>query len=486
MEGISVIQANRKAKCASRKGLLRWLLIALVLFSATSLATAQSSFRFLVLGDTKDGTATLQAESSQIVSSSLLPKFILYTGDLCSITPPTVNCLDAWKAALNGGNTNQLFNLTFAMRGNHDAENPPTVWQSYFNFGSIASAVGGTNYSAEQLDLTYSFDYGNAHFLVVDCPGGDASTITDSAILNFIDSDLSAAEGRGLTHAFIAFHGPLYYVDGHNSSVNTALVDILNKHPIVSATFHGHEHVLAYVHINSGRISTITHEFEEFVSGGAGAGLYSCAKGRSDWCDSKFGFMTVDVNGTSFTANLYQEGSTTPIKTLTLSKSQPGVTVTVSPASANLQVGHTQQFTATVTNSTQGVTWTATSTIGTVSATGLFTATAAGSGTVTATSIQDTSVSDSAQVTVTAAPTTFSISGTISHGGGASVALSGSATTTTTANSNGNYSFSSLANGTYVVTPTLSGFVIKPASRTVTINGADQTGVNFTAHKPHK
>jgi Bacterial Ig domain/Carboxypeptidase regulatory-like domain len=92
--------------------------------------------------------------------------------------------------------------------------------------------------------------------------------------------------------------------------------------------------------------------------------------------------------------------------------------------------------------------------------------------------------------TSTAAPTTFSISGTItpsSGGSGATVILSGTAGATTTTNASGAYTFTGLANGAYSVTPSNSGFAFTPASTNVTIGGANKTGVNFTAasNKPH-
>jgi fibronectin type 3 domain-containing protein len=38
-----------------------------------------------------------------------------------------------------------------------------------------------------------------------------------------------------------------------------------------------------------------------------------------------------------------------------------------------------------------------------------------------------------------------------------------------------------LANGTYTVTPSNIGYTFSPVSQSVTVNGADKTGVNFTA-----
>jgi uncharacterized protein YjdB len=76
------------------------------------------------------------------------------------------------------------------------------------------------------------------------------------------------------------------------------------------------------------------------------------------------------------------------------------ISVSISPTTATVTAGQTQSFTATVSGSTQGVTWTSTS-VGTVDQNGLFTAVSAGTGTVTATSVEDKTKSATAQVTVT-------------------------------------------------------------------------------------
>ena len=78
---------------------------------------------------------------------------------------------------------------------------------------------------------------------------------------------------------------------------------------------------------------------------------------------------------------------------------------------------------------------------------------------------------------------TWTISGTISPssaGAGATVSLSGASTATGSADASGNYSFTGLANGTYTVTPTQTGYTFTPTSQSVTINGANAASVNFT------
>jgi len=81
------------------------------------------------------------------------------------------------------------------------------------------------------------------------------------------------------------------------------------------------------------------------------------------------------------------------------------------------------------------------------------------------------------------AGTTYSISGTVSGAvaSGVTMTLSGAGTGSTTTATDGTYTFSGLANGTYTVTPTKTGYTFSPTSTSVTIAGANQTGKNFTA-----
>jgi uncharacterized protein YjbI with pentapeptide repeats len=84
--------------------------------------------------------------------------------------------------------------------------------------------------------------------------------------------------------------------------------------------------------------------------------------------------------------------------------------------------------------------------------------------------------------TGTATASTYSISGTITTSTGAAIAgvsvSIGSSSVST--NSSGQFSFTGLANGSYTLTPSLSGYSFSPASRSVTVNSANVTGQNFT------
>ena len=85
-------------------------------------------------------------------------------------------------------------------------------------------------------------------------------------------------------------------------------------------------------------------------------------------------------------------------------------------------------------------------------------------------------------VNFTAGTQTWSISGNVSvAGAGATVTSSGAASASTTADSSGNYSLAGLANGSYTLTPSKSGFTFNPTSQNATVNNANISSLNFTA-----
>jgi hypothetical protein len=287
-------------------------------------AAIAASFRFVSWADTKSALDELASLSTQAVL--LNPTFTIYVGDLES-NGFTLSGMNAWKDAMNGYCDNGMFDITLPVRGNHDADDT-SGWQSYYDLQSTAPGVGATNYSALDEDLTYSLDYGNSHFIGVDVLG-NADHLSPEQV-SWIDNDLAAAEARGLTHAFVYFHGPIYCVGGHCSCTRRTcsldpvvvnLIEVFNEHPIVSATFHGHEHTYAHVHIDDTRIPEVTHPFEQFVTGSAGVDPNDCILGRTDYCMPSNGFVTVDVSGNSFTVDFYELGTTSSVKTMTFTKS---------------------------------------------------------------------------------------------------------------------------------------------------------------------
>jgi hypothetical protein len=79
--------------------------------------------------------------------------------------------------------------------------------------------------------------------------------------------------------------------------------------------------------------------------------------------------------------------------------------------------------------------------------------------------------------------TAFTVSGTVTGTAvaGVTVTLSGAADATATTNGTGAFSFGGLANGSYTVTPALSGYSFSPGSAPVTVNGANIGTLHFAS-----
>ena len=84
-------------------------------------------------------------------------------------------------------------------------------------------------------------------------------------------------------------------------------------------------------------------------------------------------------------------------------------------------------------------------------------------------------------------PSGVSVSGTVRTAGGTpltgiTVSLTGAANATTTTDIDGNYTFGGLCNGSYLVSPIMTGQTFAPLSRNVTVNGANMPGQDFTSY----
>ena len=183
----------------------------------------------------------------------------------------------------------------------------------------------------------------------------------------------------------------------------------------------------------------------------------------------------VAVNGNTVTVNVFTAAGTTG--TINGSISQTG---TISGATVQLLQGTTQIATATVgTNGSYSFSSVAN---------GTYTLQPSESGFTFSPTTRNVAVNGNTTTVpvFTASQVTWTISGAITpaaSGSGATVTLSQGTTTigSAIADGSGNYSINSLANGTYILTPTKAGFTFMPASQTVPINGASVSGINFAA-----
>jgi hypothetical protein len=273
-------------------------------------------FNFVSLGDSQTEAENFASKLNQI--ANLRPNLLIFNGDLkinemgSTVISPVVDTIK------NAG----LFNQTFFVRGNPDVDPNQSAAP-----GEDTSAIppdkkglptGVTDYvllNPSSDYLNYSFIYGNSIFIGLDIPG-DTDLLTSNQ-MTFLDSRLAYAENKGLVHAFIFFHGLLYCIENTQCDCTvpadawctpSELASVLNKHPIVSATFHGTEHILGWTN-------------NQFLSSAKADYIYLDV-------GSSQGFPTISVNGPSFTVQFFKVGTSMPVWTKSFTKGVPVVTDT--------------------------------------------------------------------------------------------------------------------------------------------------------------
>ncbi len=391
--------------------------------SSTPTPLDLSTFSFISMGDAQAETVNFGLTVNQ--AAALNPNLVLFNGDLetsgfaASEMDPMVNEIK------NAG----LFNNSFLVRGNHDdtVEGSAELWEMYFETEPNIKVLpaGVTDFASMNSDtdnLNYSFIYGNSMFIGLDVAGGIYAL--SAAELTFLDDRLTYAENQGLTHAFIFWHGPMYCVESVHCTCSTkadgsctpaALVSVINAHPVVSAFFQAHEHILGWVHMDSSRVAELTGQFEEFITSPSGGWTYNdyLYPERIDYAypdmESAQGFASVTVEGDTFTFNIYKVGISEPVWSKTFTKTaeiptatpSPTETVTVTP-SFTLSVSPTPSETPTLTR-TPEITDTFTATL---SSTPTFTftptATISTTPTITSTPTKTASVTPTFTATLTA------------------------------------------------------------------------------------
>jgi hypothetical protein len=295
------------------------------------------AFTFASMGDAQDGPDDFLLVTNQI--ASLNPNIVIFNGDIES-DGVTDSEMDPMIAVLKKSG---IFNKTFLVRGNHDnhVDGSASLWETKFRTPSNIKVLpdGVSNFEAIDSNstyLSYSFVYGNSLFIGLDVPGN--TDLLTSAELTFLDARLTFAEKIGLVHAFIFWHGPGYCVESQycdctakldGSCTPDTFIDIVNKHPVVSASFHGHEHIFGWVHMDNTRVPNLTHPYEEFLTSPAGGYLSYVPyilPNRIDYyyplgTDAKdMGFGTLVVNGNTFTFNIYKVGTNAPVWSKTFTK----------------------------------------------------------------------------------------------------------------------------------------------------------------------
>ncbi|MBI1747304.1 MAG: metallophosphoesterase [Acidobacteria bacterium] len=224
-------------------------------------------FTMTIFGDSGEGTSAQHAVAAQI--AAIQPNLILHTGDV--IYP---NGADFFYNA-------RYFDIyrdtikavpVFPCLGNHDyltSRGGPYLRNFYLPDNAVVP---------EHKGRYYSFNYGGAHFTVLDTelvPGG----VGNADQRAWFEADLVAAQDA--LWKFVYFHRPPFSSGRHGSSISIRnVVAPLAEKYNVDYVFSGHDHTYE-------RTTPILDSAPSskgvlyLVTGGGGASLYDV--GRSDW-----------------------------------------------------------------------------------------------------------------------------------------------------------------------------------------------------------
>ena len=268
--------------------------------NAVSNTNSDSSvFSFAIIGDTQYfKSANSNGYFQKVVTdiTAMNPDLVIATGDLTGSCESYTECLEkhnAWKKI-----DAPLLSKTYAAMGNHDNVKNKGVkaWQDAFNFPTN----GPSGYS----ELTYSFDFKNSHFVVLNSDHEKEHLVSGDQRA-WLEQDLAKNKKENI---FVVFHEPAYPVSSKitegldkNPGERDALWQILKKYN-VTAVFNGHEHIVSRRKIDNiyqfvyGSTESFDHDLP-----GAGVAEYA-VQGQS-----RFGIA--QVNGKEITVKTYSAES---------------------------------------------------------------------------------------------------------------------------------------------------------------------------------
>ncbi len=251
-------------------------------------------FRFAVYGDSRTNPADHAAVVKSILASA--PRFVLHTGDIIADGTKDAN----WVRDFFTPAAPLIADLPlFPCLGNHERNAA-----FYYDYFSLPHGGGDHN------ERWYSFDYGDAHFTVLDT---DADYAPGSPQYAWLVSDLKHAAAPW---KFVVHHHPAYSSGAHGSTekVQRYLVPLYEQYG-VAMVFNGHDH-----HYELSQKAGVYY----IVTGGGGAPQYAPNLHPNRYqqhAEETLHHCTLDISGTTATFRAVRtDGSV--LDTVTLTRAQ--------------------------------------------------------------------------------------------------------------------------------------------------------------------
>lgn len=266
---------------------------------------------FAVMGDTKDfltGSGIMASAVAKVKKKK--PSAVIVVGDLindCTDNSTCQNYWNSWKSTAT-----PILKKTYPAMGNHDRVNSSpeaadALWQEVFSLPNNGPEGFG--------ELTYSFNKGNSHFVVLNSSKPNNNLI-NSTQREWLEQDLAA--NRKKKHTFVFFHSPAYPASLHiGSSLDVypterdALWEILDRYK-VSGVFVGHEHFFNRRKIDSSIFPSAQNSIYQFTVGRTDVSeIYPAPQsGMSEYYSLEQSFAIVKTSKKSVKIDLYSTGGT--------------------------------------------------------------------------------------------------------------------------------------------------------------------------------
>ena len=246
-------------------------------------------FTFLAVGDTQGITWNGQTSSDKGFMYAMAaieeafqevenPAFILHTGDVVE----TGNNKNMWNMFFKALNNYGTETPMFAAIGNHDTWGAPLYFDLHFNHpDNGGNAALDQSYKNKITDpnllrafnnadeTIYSYDYGDAHFIVLNSGSFSSSVGEDKQIIEaqrqWLIKDLEANKNAKWT--IMLFHQPVYHRMGA-SYEKPWLYDVIEGYG-VDLVIQGHSHLVTRTYpMKDGKI--VTKSVDEVIEKGTG------------------------------------------------------------------------------------------------------------------------------------------------------------------------------------------------------------------------
>lgn len=222
-------------------------------------AADTDNFTFLYMGDVQAGYKEWGEMLNHIINTNPSIKFALLGGDL------TDNGDDPneWSQFLDAAQNMFAHIPVMPTLGNHDGS-------MYLNFFALP-----TNGPAGLQQEFYSFDYGNAHFVVL-----NSNNNTNEVAKQWLREDLQNTTKKW---KFVMFHHPAYQAFDDNKTIDDSIranwIPILEQYR-VDMVFVGHQHLYMRTYpIYQGEVQTDSEAYGiVYVMGNAGSKFYTGGK----------------------------------------------------------------------------------------------------------------------------------------------------------------------------------------------------------------